>query len=337
MPARLLVTADAAGRPLRFGVLGCAEFAWRRALPALAAGPHSTVVAVAGRDPGRAARFAGRFGAEPVHGYAPLLERADVDAVYLPLPPALHAEWVDRALLAGKHVLCEKPLAPDPADAARLVASAARRGLVLAENYMFVKHGLHDAVRKLVADGAVGDVRAVTAVFAMPPRAPDDIRYQPALGGGALGDNGGYPIRLAQSLLGPRLTVAGASLRVDPAYGVDVGGAALLVTPDGVVAQVAFGMEHGYRCAYEVWGSRGRIVVERAFTAPPTLSPVVRLDRQDRVEKLTLPPDDQFAAAIAAFAGAVRDGTDSGLQGDVVVRQAELVDEVRRRAVRSRA
>ncbi|MEV0001594.1 Gfo/Idh/MocA family oxidoreductase [Micromonospora sp. NPDC050980] len=311
------------------GVLGCADIAWRKTLPALAAVPRLRLTAVASRTADRAARFADRFGGTAVTGYPALLARDDVDAVYLPLPAALHAPWVERALRAGKHVLAEKPLATVEADARRLVALAADLGLVLAENYMFTRHSQHAEVRRLVAAGVVGEPRLLTAAFAIPALPADDIRYRPDVGGGALADVGGYPLRAATMLLGQGLEVVGATLRRDPARGVDLSGTVLLVTPDGVAAQLAFGMEHAYRCEYEIWGSAGRLRLDRAFTPPATWKPVLRVERGGEVQERVLAPDDQFVAALGAFADAVGTGTDSGLQGPAILRQAALVQRIR--------
>ncbi|MFD0546034.1 Gfo/Idh/MocA family protein [Streptomyces mexicanus] len=114
--------------PVRFGVLGCADIAWRRTLPAMRAEPSIEIRAVASRDLTKAERFTGSFGGAAVKGYAELLKRDDVDAVYIPLPAALHTEWVERAVLAGKHVLAEKPLTTRSPETARLLTSRANAG-----------------------------------------------------------------------------------------------------------------------------------------------------------------------------------------------------------------
>ncbi|TDV34225.1 Gfo/Idh/MocA family protein [Actinophytocola oryzae] len=321
------------GSPLRFGVVGCASIAWRRMLPALVANPDVRLVAIASRDAAKAARFCDRFGGEPVAGYGELLDRPDVDAVYVPLPPMIHTEWVERALLAGKHVLSEKPLAPTEAEATALVELASARDLALVESFMFLCHSQHVTVRKLVADGVIGELRNLTAEFAFPAKASADIRYVPDVGGGALTDIGVYPVRTALMYLGSDLEVVGSTLHFDPARGVDLGGTALLSTPNGVTAQLTFGMEHSYRSRYELWGSAGRVVVQWAYTPPPTHSPLIRIEQQDRIEELTLPPEDQFGNVVRAFVARVRDGIPSGLEGDAVLAQAALVDRVRASAV----
>ncbi|MCD0452121.1 Gfo/Idh/MocA family oxidoreductase [Actinocorallia sp. API 0066] len=312
--------------PLRMGVLGCAGIARRRMLPAINAFPDTRLVAVASRDPLRARRTAADAGCEAVHGYAELLARDDIDAVYVPLPAALHEQWVRAALEAGKHVLGEKPLTTDPAATAELAALAATSGLALRENVMFVHHAQHAEVRRLVEDGAIGEIRFLRAEFAI-PRLPDgDIRYDPRLGGGALWDTGVYPVRAALYFLGADLELLGAS-RTGGAPGrpVDVSGTALLRTPSGTGVHLAFGLDHAYRSAYEIWGSEGVLTVDRAFTPPAEMPPRVRLERKDEVRDLVLPADDQVRNTLAAFTEAARGGT--ALE-PVVLDQAVLLDRI---------
>ncbi|HEU5108301.1 MAG TPA: Gfo/Idh/MocA family oxidoreductase [Micromonosporaceae bacterium] len=333
MPVLAVVNRRPEAPTLRIGVLGCADIAWRRSLPAMVVNPSVRPVAVASRDAGRAARFARRFGCAGLVGYDALLDRDDVDAVYLPLPPGLHAAWADRALGAGKHVLVEKPLAVSHPEAEALLAAARERRLVLLENVAFLHHGQHSVVRDLVRGGEVGTVRAMSSAFGFPPRPAPDIRYRRDLGGGALLDVGIYPLRAALFFLGPELEVVGSVLRMDRELGVDVSGAALLSTPDGVTAEVSFGFENSYRCEYEIWGSAGRVQVRRAFTTPPGFPPVVTVERQDaRARRLPIPPEDQFSNVFTNFARVVRSG--AGLDGEHAgaLRQAALLDVIRDRA-----
>ncbi|MFI2778841.1 Gfo/Idh/MocA family protein [Streptomyces sp. ALB3] len=313
--------------PLRIGVLGCAGIARRRMLPAFRACPGTELVAVASRDLPRARETAAEAGCEAVHGYAELLSRTDVDAVYVPLPAALHEQWVRAALEAGKHVLGEKPLTTDPEATAGLAALAAASGLALRENVMFVHHTQHAAVRRLVADGAIGQIRAFRAAFTV-PRLPDgDIRYDPELGGGALWDTGVYPVRAALHFLGGALEVVGAVLGHDGhGAAVDTAGAALLQDTTGVGAQLVFGLDHAYRSQYEILGSAGALTVDRAFTPPAGDPPRVLLERGGSVTRIDLPPDDQVLRTVTDFAAAARDGAAAD---SMMLRQADLLDRIR--------
>ncbi|MGC4900419.1 Gfo/Idh/MocA family protein [Micromonospora echinospora] len=326
------MTTAAPTRPVRFGILGCADIARRRMMPALAADPCATITAVASRDTGKARGFSARFGGESVTGYDALLRRADVDAVYVPLPAVLHAQWIARALDAGKHVLAEKPLTTDAEATRSLVHLARAKRLVLFENFMFLLHAQHRRVRELLAAGTIGEVRGFSSTFTIPPKPPDDIRYRRDVGGGALDDIGVYPIRAATFFLGDELEVTGAVLRRDPVRDVVVSGSVLLHTPQGVPAQLRFGMEHSYRAGYEVAGSDGVLSLDRAFTPPATYQPVLRIERQDHREELLLPADDQFANVVSSFTAAVLGARDLRAEADASLRQAELVAQVKERA-----
>lgn len=328
------VEAHGEASRVRVGVLGCADIAWRRMLPAMARRPEIELVAVASRDAARAEDFAGRFGCAAVHGYDALLERSDLDAVYIPLPAGLHAEWILRSLDSGVHVLSEKPLVTSHADAVKTVMYARERGLLLMESFMFLRHSQHAAVRALVDEGAIGELRTFVSDFGIPPRPAGNIRNDPAIGGGSLGDVGVYPIRAAQLYLGTGIEVAGACLKMHPSYGVDVAGSALLHDADGVLAQLGFGFSHFHRSRYELWGSEGHLTVDDAFIPTHTTRPVIRIERTDHREERTLPSDDQFANIAGEFARAVLDGADFTPHGESIMRQSALVDQVAARARR---
>ncbi|KUM93618.1 oxidoreductase [Streptomyces cellostaticus] len=309
------------------GVLGCADIAWRRMLPVLAGHPCVEVVAIGSRDAAKAAAFARRFGGAPVTGYEAVLDRSDVDAVYVPLPPALNADWTRRALEADKHVLSEKPLTVTARQASELYELARARGRALFENYMFLCHPQHQVVDDLLAAGRIGELRSLTAEFTIPGKPADDIRHRRDLGGGALTGIGVYPLRTALRYFGPGLEVAGAYLKQDPHTGVDTGGAALLTAPDGAVAHLGFGLEHAYRCRYELTGSRGRIIVPRAYTPPADHTAVVHLERDGSSEEFPVPPHEQFSSVVTAFVEGIRSGAPSPLTGRALADQARLVEE----------
>ncbi|MGA5704408.1 Gfo/Idh/MocA family protein [Peterkaempfera bronchialis] len=323
---------------MRFGALGTSSIAWRRALPTLASAPGIDLVAVAGRSPEKTGRFAARFGCE---ASAPedLLERDDLDAVYISLPTSLHHAWTAEALRAGKHVLVEKPIAVDAAEARDLVRLAEARDLVLRENFMFLHHPQHSAVADLLAKGRLGEPSALHSAFCIPPLPPDDIRYVAELGGGALLDVGVYPLRAACLLLGGGLRVAGATLRTRASDGLDLSGQALLVSPSGVLADIGFGFEHSYRSSYSLWGDRARLTVDRAFTPPPAYQPTLVLEEQDHVEHFTLPAADQLRRCFTDFAEAVRAGGAASAPEEIrrrddAVACMELVDAIREQALR---
>ncbi len=316
---------------LALGVLGCSSIARRRTLPAIATVGSVRPAVVASRSRKTAESVAKEFGARPA-SHQELIDDPDIDAVYLSLPTGLHHEWTRRALLAGKHVLCEKPLTDNAAHTAALSDLAAELGLVLRENFAFLHHPQHERVRELVDEGRIGELRTVTATFGCPPLPAADVRYDRNLGGGALLDIGVYPIRLALLLLGERLSVVGAVLRVDEELGVDVSGHALLTSADGVVADLEFGFQHSYRSHYRLWGSKASLSTDRAFTPSAEHRPVLGIEEQDHAEQHILPAADQFQLSLASFAEAVLDGRNAVVEQEWLAgarHTARLVNEVR--------
>ncbi len=322
----------ATGTPLRIGVLGCGDIARRHTIPAIGRVAQAQLAAIASRDRAKAERFTQEFGGEPVEGYDRLLERPDVDAVYIAVPTGLHHEWARRALDAGKHVLVEKPLATCLAEAEDLVSAAVKADRWLMDGFMFLHHGQHAAVRKLISDGTIGRPRLFTSDFGIPPRDAGDVRYRADLGGGALLDVGVYTVRAAQLFLGEELSVVGSTLLRDPELGIDVGGSVLLCAPDGVFAQLSFSFQSSYRSMYAIWGSEGRMSLQRAYTPPRTFQPTLRVTRQSGVEDISLPVDDQFANLVRAFTRSVQ-GKEAFLPyGETLLRHMGLIEEIQNRA-----
>ncbi|MBB6174264.1 NDP-hexose-3-ketoreductase [Nocardiopsis mwathae] len=298
----------------------------------MSADPNIDIVAVASRKPTKGERFADRFDCAALSHYEDLLQRSDIDAIYIPLPAMLHAEWITAALSAGKHVLVEKPLVDSGQRTAEVIELARSRQLVLLDNLMFLHHSQHTTVQKLLAQDTIGELRCFSSSFTIPPRPENDIRYKEEVGGGALLDIGVYPLQAALHFLGPDLDVVGAVLRRESRRQVMVSGNALLCTPEGVIAEVSFGMEHSYRTTYELSGSSGRIFLDRVFTPPDTYQPVVHIDRQDHREEIVLPADRQFANVLRFFFNAVLDGTDVTPHQNAAIRHAMLSDEIRAKA-----
>ncbi|MFH0246472.1 Gfo/Idh/MocA family protein [Streptomyces sp. HK10] len=314
------------------GIIGCADIAVRRALPAIRESAFR-LVAVASRSREKAEGVAAAHGCAAAAGYERLLELPGIDAVYIPLPNSEHATWARRALEAGKHVLIEKPAVPGEETARALVTLAEERGLLIMENFAFLRHPQHDLAQSLVADGAIGELRSYNGVFGIPPTDPRGIKYQADLGGGALWEVGCYPVRAAQEYLRSSPQVLGAGLKFDPGLGVDISGVALLRDDDGVTANCSFGLSHSYRSTYDLWGNEGRLVLEWAFTPSHSARPVLRLQQKDRETRILAPASDQFLGVFTAFHDAVRDPAARAAHHHELVRQAGLMARIRAHAL----
>ena len=292
---------------LRWGILGTARIN-RRVIPAMRLARRSELLAVASRDRARAERYAAEWSIpRGVAGYQSLLDDASIDAIYIPLPNTDHVPWTLAAIAAGKHVLCEKPLALEPADVDRVTAAAAAAGVIVEEGFMYRHEPLTARVIALLSDGAVGSVRAVVSGFTFALESPVNIRLDHSLGGGALWDVGSYPVTYTQLIAGhePKM-VAGSALW--HASGVDEEFTGLLrFDPGGMTASIYAGFRAAYRTWLEVIGSEGSLTVPNPFRPGPIET--LELERHGVVQRIEVPGSCQiFVREIEDFEASVLDG-----------------------------
>ena len=331
----------------KIGIICPSEIAFRRFLPALnEAGCFEYAgVAIASKEEfvgatdeilakerAKAQTFVDSYGGKIYEGYSTLIHSSEVDAIYLPLPPGLHYKWAKEALAAGKHILCEKPCTTALVNTEDLLKDADKKGLAVHENYMFAFHEQLEAVNDIVRSGEIGDVRLYRISFGFPMRAQNDFRYNKALGGGALLDCGGYTMKYASMLLGPTAQIKYAQSNNIEGFSVDMYGSAALVNEDGVTAQIAFGMDHNYKCELEVWGSKGTLYTNRILTAPAGLVPEVIIRKGNEEEKRNLPADDAFKKSILHFCHCIEDEQTRKDNYQTLIRQAVLVEKFKQMA-----
>ena len=316
---------------LRWGVLGCANFARTRAMPAMRAASSVDLVAVASRSLERARAFQQEFAARAAFGsYEALLEAPDVDAVYIPLPNTLHAEWTVRSLRAGKHVLCEKPLAATAAEAEAVAAAAQETGRHVMEAFMWRLHPQHARARGLIQQGRIGAVRLVRGAFTFTISRKPNIRLMPDLGGGSLMDVGCYPISAARYYFGAEPIRVTAIARQDPEYGVDIAVAGSLEFEQGM-ALFDCGFHLPFRGVLEVHGENGSMVLPAAWLPPEKATMVVGGQTEE------LPPADQYVLEFEAFSRAILDGRPPPFGAEDAVRQARVLEAVHRATQSGRA
>jgi predicted dehydrogenase len=298
-------------RPLRVGVVSTARIGIEKVIPAMQSSPLCEVVAISSRTGGEAERAAEMLGIPRAHGsYEALTADPEVEAVYNPLPNHLHAEWSIAAARAGKHVLCEKPLACDAEEAQSIVAACDSAGVVLMEAFMYRLHSSWQAALALVREGRIGPVRAVHSRFAYFNDDLTNIRNVRAFGGGALLDIGCYCVSLSRLVFGEEPRVAGASIVWDEASGTDVLTSATLEFPSGhAVFGCSTRAEPDQRV--QIWGERGRIDIEIPFNIPKDVPTRITLysggdpPTAPGSEELVFAPEDQYEAMADAFARAV--------------------------------
>jgi len=314
--------------PLRIGVLGAARITPMALLRPAKRVPEAAITAVAARDPARARTFAAKHGIPRVHdSYAALLADPELDAVYNPLPNSHHAEWTIRALEAGKHVLCEKPLASNADEARQMAAAAERSGRRLIEAFHWRFHPLAARMRAVVDSGVLGPLRHVEATMCIPLPLPNDIRYRYDLAGGATMDTGCYAISIARFLAGAEPTVVSAEARLARAN-VDRWMTAELAFPGGVGGRITCSLFAATLLKIQaiVRGEHGEM---RVFNpVAPHFYNRLTVRTPDGTKAERVPGEATYIYQLRAFVAAVRDGTPTPTDPPHAIANMEVIDAV---------
>lgn len=317
-------------RKIRIGVLGCANIAKRSTIPAiLELSSCFELVAVASRTYEKAAFFADTFNCEAIVGYDALLDRADIEAVYIPLPTGLHKEWIIKSLEAGKNVYAEKSIAMNSRESQLMVALAVEKGLALLEGYMFRYHTQHQKVFELLDHGAIGEIRHFKASFGFPPFVDsDNFRYDNEIGGGALKDAAGYVVQAASFILRQELEMKAASVYYVPKTGTSLYGSAYMIGGNGVGASVSFGFDNYYQCNYEIWGSRGKLIAMKAFTPKASEDTILILENSLGYQEINCSACNHFKNAFFEFYKLIVNSEDKRVHYNRILKQSEMLDMI---------
>lgn len=305
---------------IRLGILGCGRIVTRRVLPSLQESEFIQAVAIASERQGVAKTTASEHGIpHSFESYEDLLESTEIDAVYIPCTGDQHHRWVIAAAKAGKHVLCEKPLAPSLQEAEEMVAACEENNVLLQEAFMWRQHDRAQLLKKTVDEGAIGNLRIITVSFSFNIDR-SDWRLRPEKGGGAMWDLGCYGVNAARFLTNKEpedISAAAHWWETDVDMSMRIG----LTFPDEVLANIDCSFEAPFRCRMEIVGDDGRIVVDPAFQ--PGEAPSFQLwksaERDTPMVTIEANPKDQYACQLDAFAEGIRkgqlvQGAENGLQ-----------------------
>jgi predicted dehydrogenase len=298
---------------VRWGILGAAKIAIQKVIPAMQRGAHSEVAGIASRDLDKARKAAADLKIPKAYGsYEELLADPEIEAVYNPLPNHLHVPWSIRAAEAGKHVLCEKPIALTVAESRTLMAARDRTGVKIGEAFMVRTHPQWLRAREIVRSGQIGNLRAMQCAFSYFNRDPANIRNVEEWGGGALMDIGCYPIQISRFVFGQEpLRVVGKVER-DPEFATDRLTSAILDFPSGQCVFTCSTQLVPYQ-RVQLFGTLGRVEVEIPFNAPPDRPCRIFVDNGadvfgSGIKTEELPTCDQYTIQGDLFSLAVRQG-----------------------------
>jgi xylose dehydrogenase (NAD/NADP) len=289
-------------RKVNWGILGCAGIAERALVPAIKESRSGVLFGIASRDAKRAEGWARKHGFERSYRtYQELVDDPDVEAIYNPLPNHLHAEWSIRAARAGKHVLCEKPMAMNAAEVRDMAGAAEASGVLLMEAFMYKFHPQIEKTLGLLSRGEIGSVRSVHSSFTFRFE-PDgvDYRWFPEMGGGALYDVGCYPISAARLVFGAEPVSVFARSALDPKFGVDLSTHILLEFPGGHFAHCDCAFNAHFQSRLLVVGADGTLSLERAFSAKHH-EVSVRIVKGDGQEQIPVPAANMYTLMVEHF------------------------------------
>ena len=324
-------------RKVKWGVLGVAKIGVEKVIPAMQRGEVSHIAAIASRDLGKARAAADKLGIERAFGaYEDLLADAEIEAVYNPLPNELHVPWTLRALAAGKHVLCEKPIALDAEEARPLIDARNRSGKLVAEAFMVRYHPQWRRARELARDGSIGESRAIQTFFSYRLLDPANVRNRPP-GGGGLYDIGCYAILTARYIFAAEPTRVVATIDRDPNFQTDRLASAILEFPGGRHLTFTVGTQLSAHQRVTIVGDAGRIEVLIPFNAPPERPAEIAIDTGvdligggRRVEQFAT--CDQYTLQGDAFSRAIVDGSPLEFGIEDAVANMRVIDALFRSA-----
>ena len=295
----------------RWGVLGVSKFAVNKCVPGIQASPLCEVAAIASRDLEKSKAAAAKLGIATAYGsYEELLQDPTIDVIYNPLPNLLHVPWSIAATKAGKHVLCEKPLAMTTDDLRGLIAARDAAGVVVGEAFMVRTHPQWLRTQALVAAGRIGELRAAAGFFSYTNVDPQNIRNRADIGGGAIWDIGCYPVTTSRLVFGTEPQRVAAAIVRDPQFGTDRLSSFILDYPQGHAIFTCSTQLVPYQ-RMQFYGTKGRLEVEIPFNAPPDRPTKLFVDDGSDlfgsgIQTETFPTGDQYTWQADAFAKAVR-------------------------------
>ncbi|HJS71229.1 MAG TPA: Gfo/Idh/MocA family oxidoreductase [Acidimicrobiia bacterium] len=320
--------------PVSWGVISTADIGLKKVIPAMQQGTLSRVDAIASRSRETADRAAADLGITTGYGsYEDLLADDSIEAVYIPLPNHLHMEWTVAAAKAGKHVLCEKPLAMSATEAQEMVDACDSAGVLLMEAFMYRLHPMWVAVVETVRRGDIGEVRSVETVFSYFNDDPGNIRNIPEVGGGALYDIGCYAVNVSRMVYDAEPTGVKASMQRDPALGTDVVTSAILDF-DGRLATFVCSTQMEPDQQVAIHGTEGRIVVDIPFNIPPDRPTRFHVyaggDPPVAPDKVTheIPVANPYTAQAEALSKAIRMGSPAPIPPRDAVANMVVIDRI---------
>ncbi len=320
---------------IRFGIIGCSSIAAKSAIPAISDTPNADLKMIASRSLLKAKKFAKKFSCNLYGNYDEVLERNDIDAVYISLPVGLHEKWVVKSAKAGKHILCEKSSTFSYKSAKNMVKECKKNNVRLLEGFSFRFHPQHNVALKIIQKNLLGKPILFSSYYGFQlPYSNKNIRFQKKLAGGALNDVGCYPICASRIILQNKPSSVMCHLGFEGRSDVDINGSILMQYADTSKSFLVFGFNMYFQSTYSLWGSSGILNLKRAFNAPSDVTQSVTLQNQnkkrDKIRNFRIKPSNQFKLMINDFCKVLKNSkVDQFSYENDLLDQAQIMEAAR--------
>jgi len=286
---------------IRFGIIGCSSIAEKSTIPAITKTSQAKLQMLGSRSVKKAKKFANKFSCDLYGNYEEILERNDIDAVYISLPIGLQEKWVIKSAKAGKHILCEKSVITSYNSAKKIITACKKNDVRILEAFSFRFHPQHKRIKKILQQNKLGTLFSFYGKFGFVlPFSPKNFRLSKGLGGGALNDIGCYLVCASRMIFQEPLSVT-CRLFKNKKFGVDTKGVIFMEYPKGKMGIGVFSYENAFQSTYEVWGSKGYASLDWAFNIRKNIKAGINLQTNSGLKKLKLKPADQVKLMINNF------------------------------------
>lgn len=285
---------------MNFALIGCGNVAKKSVIPAFKKSSYANLVVCIQKDTQKSNIQNAIYDIPLVNSFEEAMQKYEFDAVYIATPTGIHKENILQVAKFKKHILCEKSIVTNYLDAIEIVNNCRENDTALFEGFMYQFHKQHDVVRRIIKRGIIGTPFHFYALFGFPPINHSDFRYRKHMGGGALLDAGAYTIHAARKFFNSEPKQVYSILDFDSKE-VEIRGTLMLDFDNSSTAHLAFGFDNFYQNRYEIWGTKGKLLLNRAFSIPSDFASILKVEKQDYSREILLPKCDQFLVEIDYF------------------------------------
>lgn len=315
---------------IKFGVIGCSGFLRKRIIDAVRKSQYAEIISLASRDINKAEKWSYEFDIKHFDTYSSILDRDEIDAIYIALPLGLHEKWSIKAACSGKHVFCEKPLSYSSESVKKIISACSENNVKLSENFACFYHSQHLIVKDLIRNKKIGTINYFSSSFDVPMFDSRNIRYNKELKGGALNDIGVYPVNMARFIFEEEPCKTYVNLNNNSTFNVDTGGCAFLQFLKNKSALIQFGFSGTYQNNYIVYGDLGSIIVNRAYSIDEDYIPDIKLitENGSKTETIETSSMNQYVEAFDVFCLSILNNTKSNITE--IFNRSVVMDKLRK-------